>query len=565
MRTRVRGLAESWARQGHDLALGIGIAQGYATLGRIGFDGRLDYAAIGSVTNLAARLCADAEPWQILVTERVFAAAGSLVVARTPAPASCAASAGASTRSTSRASTTHGPCHDRGPLDAHRSPARRAVRLSEEERYQRFDELQARMAGVWDAMRLNHDDESVVVVPSVTLDRAVGSSGSMTQAIRGAVPVPAGAAAPAAAAHGLRDLDADRPGDRRVLPGAAARRDPQPRPLPAVAGRGARLVPALAEREAAGATATARADRGADPEPGALAPRALQHHRARARRRAEPRDPDVRRRPAAGAAGLQDRLPAAVRRGRRPAPARRRGPAHPRRAWPTPSSACAPSGRRWTASSSSSTRESRVQGTPSSVWPGCPRPGSAGRAGRRDGAAARRWSWSRRRCRSTSTSPSSPRAAASSRSGSPARRSAARASSCGSLPGGAVELLSTHDQLLGGASGQSYLGCTVPGGAGVRPDDHRARRDDRGAARPRGRARPVRGRLRGGARRRRRVDAVRDRAQPAQGRDDAPVPHAAVPHRRPLRPRHRAVPHASRDTRSTWSRPTTSSPTSSAG
>jgi class 3 adenylate cyclase/CheY-like chemotaxis protein len=80
MRTRVRGLAEVWARQGHDLALGIGIAQGYATLGRIGFDGRYDYAAIGSVTNLASRLCADAEPWQILVSERVFAAAGPMVL-----------------------------------------------------------------------------------------------------------------------------------------------------------------------------------------------------------------------------------------------------------------------------------------------------------------------------------------------------------------------------------------------------------------------------------------------------------------------------------------------------
>jgi adenylate cyclase len=80
MRTRVQGLAESWAHQGHDLALGIGIAQGYATLGKIGFDGRLDYAAIGSVTNLASRLCDDAAPWQILVTERVFSAAGNLVV-----------------------------------------------------------------------------------------------------------------------------------------------------------------------------------------------------------------------------------------------------------------------------------------------------------------------------------------------------------------------------------------------------------------------------------------------------------------------------------------------------
>jgi class 3 adenylate cyclase len=80
MRTRVRGLAETWGRHGHDLALGIGVAQGYATLGTIGFDGRLDYAAIGSVTNLAARLCSDAEPWQILATERVYAAAGDVVI-----------------------------------------------------------------------------------------------------------------------------------------------------------------------------------------------------------------------------------------------------------------------------------------------------------------------------------------------------------------------------------------------------------------------------------------------------------------------------------------------------
>jgi class 3 adenylate cyclase/CheY-like chemotaxis protein len=80
MRTRVRGLAEAWARQGHDLALGIGISQGYATLGKIGFDARVDYAAIGSVTNLAARLCSDAEPWQILASERVFSSAGPLVV-----------------------------------------------------------------------------------------------------------------------------------------------------------------------------------------------------------------------------------------------------------------------------------------------------------------------------------------------------------------------------------------------------------------------------------------------------------------------------------------------------
>jgi adenylate cyclase len=80
MRDRVRSLAESWNRRGHDLEFGVGISQGYATLGRIGFEGRFDYAAIGSVTNLAARLCAHAEPWQILTTERVVAEAGDLVV-----------------------------------------------------------------------------------------------------------------------------------------------------------------------------------------------------------------------------------------------------------------------------------------------------------------------------------------------------------------------------------------------------------------------------------------------------------------------------------------------------
>ena len=80
MRARIRELAESWVRRGHDLGFAIGIAQGFATLGRIGFEGRLDYAAIGSVTNLAARLCAEAEPWQILVTQRVISSADGIAV-----------------------------------------------------------------------------------------------------------------------------------------------------------------------------------------------------------------------------------------------------------------------------------------------------------------------------------------------------------------------------------------------------------------------------------------------------------------------------------------------------
>jgi adenylate cyclase len=79
LRDAVAELAARWRRAGHDLALGVGIAQGYATLGRIGFEGRFDYAAIGSVTNLAARLCSDARGWQVLVTDRVLAAVEDLV------------------------------------------------------------------------------------------------------------------------------------------------------------------------------------------------------------------------------------------------------------------------------------------------------------------------------------------------------------------------------------------------------------------------------------------------------------------------------------------------------
>ncbi|MDP9209443.1 MAG: response regulator [Actinomycetota bacterium] len=79
MRNRIQGLAKGWARHGHDLALGVGVAQGYATLGRIGFEGRSDYTAIGTCTNLAARLCAEARPWQILLSPRVHAAVEEFV------------------------------------------------------------------------------------------------------------------------------------------------------------------------------------------------------------------------------------------------------------------------------------------------------------------------------------------------------------------------------------------------------------------------------------------------------------------------------------------------------
>jgi len=74
MRHRAAALAESWRRHGYSLGIGVGIATGYATLGRIGFEGRFDYGAIGAVTNVAARLCAEAADSQILVNQRVFAA-----------------------------------------------------------------------------------------------------------------------------------------------------------------------------------------------------------------------------------------------------------------------------------------------------------------------------------------------------------------------------------------------------------------------------------------------------------------------------------------------------------
>jgi adenylate cyclase len=85
MAMRMRGgmsdLTSKWRKRGHDLDFSVGIALGYATLGRIGFDGRYDYGAVGSVMNLASRLCDEAGPGQILVTDRVFAEVEDLVTA----------------------------------------------------------------------------------------------------------------------------------------------------------------------------------------------------------------------------------------------------------------------------------------------------------------------------------------------------------------------------------------------------------------------------------------------------------------------------------------------------
>jgi class 3 adenylate cyclase len=74
MRVTIGALIERWRRLGHDLGFGIGIAHGFATLGTIGFEGRFDYAAIGTVSNVASRLCDEAKPGQILISPRVFLA-----------------------------------------------------------------------------------------------------------------------------------------------------------------------------------------------------------------------------------------------------------------------------------------------------------------------------------------------------------------------------------------------------------------------------------------------------------------------------------------------------------
>ena len=74
MRDAIGALTEKWRRLGHDIGFGIGIAHGFATLGTIGFEGRFDYAAIGTVSNVASRLCDEAKPGQILISPRVLMA-----------------------------------------------------------------------------------------------------------------------------------------------------------------------------------------------------------------------------------------------------------------------------------------------------------------------------------------------------------------------------------------------------------------------------------------------------------------------------------------------------------
>jgi len=79
MRDRVIDLAAKWRKLGHDLGFGVGIAHGFATLGRISSQGRFDYTAIGRVVNLAARLCGEAKTGQILIDGKVHSAVETLI------------------------------------------------------------------------------------------------------------------------------------------------------------------------------------------------------------------------------------------------------------------------------------------------------------------------------------------------------------------------------------------------------------------------------------------------------------------------------------------------------
>ena len=72
MRDRVKELRAAWLKKGYDLDLGVGFATGYATLGTMGFEGRMDYGTVGNLPNLAARLCAEAKGGQILTDQKTM-------------------------------------------------------------------------------------------------------------------------------------------------------------------------------------------------------------------------------------------------------------------------------------------------------------------------------------------------------------------------------------------------------------------------------------------------------------------------------------------------------------
>jgi class 3 adenylate cyclase len=86
IRDRMQAVSDAWRRNGFDLDAGIGIAEGYATLGRVGFEGRFDYRATGTVVNLASRLCSVALGGQIILSPRAYANVIDLVSVESVGP-----------------------------------------------------------------------------------------------------------------------------------------------------------------------------------------------------------------------------------------------------------------------------------------------------------------------------------------------------------------------------------------------------------------------------------------------------------------------------------------------
>jgi class 3 adenylate cyclase len=86
MQARFRDLTVNWAKRGHEIGLGIGIAHGYATIGAIGYEARIGYGIIGRVSNLAARLCGEAKSGQILISQSAHALVEGVVQVRPEGP-----------------------------------------------------------------------------------------------------------------------------------------------------------------------------------------------------------------------------------------------------------------------------------------------------------------------------------------------------------------------------------------------------------------------------------------------------------------------------------------------
>ena len=485
---------------------------------------------------MAARLCAEAEPWQILVTQRVHVRdrATSRSASRS-ASWSCAGSASRSARTTSEVLTPPGSRHDQSIADER--PRQSAVRprlsqLDEAARYERFDVLQARMARVWDAMRLNSDGESVVIVPSVSLDRAVERTGSLTQAYEERylflllllrqprlrmIYVTSMPVAPTIVEYYLALLSGVIPSHARGRLSMISVGDSSPQSLsekllarPKLLARSPALIP--------------------DKSLSHLHP--LQHHRARARRRAGAGHPDVRRRPAAGGPGEQDRVPAAC--------SRTAGVRHPLGAEDLHSVdevvAAVVDMRRERPSDDAGHRQAERRGV--------------GRGERRRRSVA----GSLRRGHRTSGTQSAARVMAMQLeapdlpdSGLPRRvcpggrhRGGAHPRGRGTQPerAAAGDAARRRRAVVHARSASRWCerpelpGLPLPGRLRLRTADRRAGQDHRGAAGEEGALGRFAVDFVVTRAARRELDAVRDRAQPAQGRHHAPVSHPAVPHRR---------------------------------